>query len=81
MLLFNYKLEMTNYVRKGSVIMLTFLMENIATIIITVVLVAVVALVVRGMIRDRKAGKCCGGCSGCSGSSGCHGHHPVKKPD
>lgn len=61
--------------------MLGFLMENISTIVIAIVLVAVVTLVVRGMIRDKKAGKCCGGCSGCGGSSGCHGHSPVKKPD
>ena len=35
-------------------------------IIVLAVLALVVGLVVRGMIRDKKKGKC-GGCSGCSG--------------
>ena len=39
-------------------------------IIVLAVLALVVGLVVRGMIRDKKKGKC-GGCSGCSGCSGC----------
>ena len=39
-------------------------------LIVLAVLTLVVALVVRGIIRDKKKGKC-GGCSGCSGCSGC----------
>lgn len=64
--------------------MLTFFVENIATIVISVLLIAVVAVVLRGMIRDRKAGKCCGcsgGCAGCHGSSGCHSGGVVKKTE
>ena len=34
--------------------------------IVIAVLVLIVALIIRGMIRDKKKGKCCG-CSGCSG--------------
>ena len=40
-------------------------------IVVLAVLALVVGLVVRGMIRDKKKGKSCGGCSGCSGCSGC----------
>ena len=40
---------------------------TIGDMIVIAVLVLVVALIVRGMIRDRKKGKC----SGCSGCSGC----------
>ena len=40
-------------------------------VIVIAVLVLIVALIVRGMIRDKKKGKCCG-CSGCSGCSGCN---------
>ena len=29
-----------------------------------------ILLIIRGLIRDKKKGKC-GGCSGCSGCSGC----------
>jgi len=36
-------------------------------IVVLAVLALVVGLVVRGMIRDKKKGKSCGGCSGCSG--------------
>lgn len=87
MIIFIYKLEITNCHGKGSTAMLAFLMENIGTIAISILLAAVVAAVVRGMIRDRKAGKGCGGCAGCSGSSGCGGSagcggaHTVNKAD
>ena len=39
-------------------------------IIVLAALAAIVGLIVRGMIRDKKAGKC-SGCSGCSGCTGC----------
>lgn len=42
-------------------------------IIVIAVLVLIVALIVRGMIRDKKKGKCCG-CSGCSGCASCCGN-------
>lgn len=41
-----------------------------STAIIAGVLVLVVALIIRGMIKDKKAGKGCGG--NCSHCSGCH---------
>lgn len=46
--------------------MLTFLINNAGTIVTALVLAAAVFFVVRGMVRDRKAGR--GGCSGCCGT-------------
>lgn len=47
-----------------------------ATIIISIALMAVVALVVRKLYMDKKKGKACsscgGGCSGCPGAGMCH---------
>jgi len=39
-------------------------------IIVISALVLIASLIVRGMIRDKKAGKCCG-CSGCSSCKSC----------
>ena len=41
--------------------------------IVIAALVLIIGLIVRGMIRDKKAGKCsgCSGCSGCTGCAGC----------
>ena len=39
-------------------------------IVVIAVLALIIGLIVRGMIRDRKQGKCCG-CSGCSGCASC----------
>ena len=43
-------------------------------IIVIAVLVLIIGLIIRGMIRDKKAGRC-SGCSGCTGcpSRGCCG--------
>ena len=43
---------------------------TLGDIIVISALVMIVALIVRGMIRDKKQGKC-SGCSGCSGCSSC----------
>ena len=55
--------------------MLTWLASNLINIVIIVLLVLIVGFVIRGMIRDRKAGKssCGGNCSscGCSCSRSC----------
>ena len=42
-------------------------------IIVLAALAVIIGLIVRGMIRDKKAGKCsgCSGCSGCTGCAGC----------
>lgn len=54
--------------------MVTFFLENIGTIIVSLVILAVVAFIVIKMIKDRKKGKSsCGcGCSNCPSSSMCH---------
>lgn len=39
------------------------------TILVLAVLAGAVGLIVRGMLRDKRQGKACGGCSGCAG---CH---------
>lgn len=53
---------------------MTFLINNMGTIITALILIIAVALVIRVMIRDKKAGKGCGGgCSGCAHSCSCHG--------
>ena len=54
--------------------MITWLIENTATIIICAALIAVVAAIIIGMIKNKKNGKSsCGcGCSCCPMSSSCH---------
>ena len=49
-------------------------------IIVIAVLALVVGLVIRGMIRDKKKGKCCGcsSCKGCSMAGSC-GSCPSQK--
>ena len=54
--------------------MLTWIMENMATIIISVVLIIMVAAVITGMAHSKKKGKSsCGcGCAGCAMNGACH---------
>lgn len=54
--------------------MLSWLIENIATIIICVILFAAVVLIIAGMVKNKKTGKSsCGcGCTNCSMSDSCH---------
>ena len=44
-----------------------FITANLGTIIVGVVVLAIVALIVKKMINDKKKGGCatCDGCSGC----------------
>ena len=59
--------------------MLIWLSANLINIVLFAVLVLIVGLLLRGMIRDKKAGKSscgcncasCGACSGCSACAGC----------
>lgn len=55
--------------------MLSWLVDNFATIIISVVLIASVVSIIAGIIKNKKSGKTsCGcGCSGCSLNDSCHG--------
>ncbi len=58
--------------------MLTWLMENMATIIISMVLVLVVAAILVSMVRGKRKGKSsCGcGCAGCAMNGACHPAKP-----
>ncbi|MBR2521302.1 MAG: FeoB-associated Cys-rich membrane protein [Oscillospiraceae bacterium] len=51
--------------------MLSWIQSNFANIIVCAVLAAVTALIVGGMIRNRRNGVSSCGCSGCTGCSGC----------
>ena len=54
--------------------MLQWICENIGTIAVGLVLLAVVILIVRIMMRDKKQGKssCGGNCASCGGGCACH---------
>lgn len=54
--------------------MLTWLSQNIATIIICAVLAVIFGLMLWSLLRDKKKGKssCCGGCAGCAMAGHCH---------
>lgn len=55
--------------------MITFLIENLATILISAVILGVVALIVINLRKNKKNGKAVGcgcGCESCPSSSVCH---------
>ena len=61
--------------------MLSWLQTNIGSIVVVLLLLSVVALIVRRLILDKKAGKhfcggscgsCGGGCQGCPMAGKCH---------
>lgn len=58
----------------GGIQMFAWISENIATIMISVILIAVVAAIITTMIRNKKKGKfSCGcGCGNCPMSGSCH---------
>ena len=53
--------------------MLTWLSANLINIVLIAFIVLIVTLLIRSMLRDRKAGKpsCGGSCPGCSACVGC----------
>ena len=59
--------------------MFAWLSENLINIALIAALALIVGLLIRSMIRDKRAGKSacggscasCGACKGCSGCSGC----------
>ena len=54
--------------------MVTFIPNNIGTIITALVLLAIVTVIIAKVVRDRRKGKCIGcpcGCGGCSDQPGC----------
>ena len=58
--------------------MFTWIMGNMATIIISAVLLLVVAAVIASMVRGKRKGKSsCGcGCAGCAMNGACHPAKP-----
>ena len=54
--------------------MFAWIADNIVTITICIVLIAVIAAFIAGLVKNRKKGKSiCGcGCSGCPMSGSCH---------
>ncbi|MBP3309510.1 MAG: FeoB-associated Cys-rich membrane protein [Ruminococcus sp.] len=54
--------------------MLTWIIENLATIVISAILLAVVMLIIYTMIKDKKSGKstCGHGCQNCAMHGQCH---------
>ena len=56
--------------------MIHFVMENLSTIIISILLLGVVLLIIRKLRNDKKGGKSscgCGcGCGGCASAGMCH---------
>lgn len=57
--------------------MIAWIMNNIATIVVLLIVIAVLALVVAKMIKDKKAGKksCSCGCGGCPMKDSCHSNN------
>ena len=56
--------------------MITWITNNIGTIIVCAVLIAIVAAIIVSMVRKKKAGKSvicsCGNCRNCAMSGTCH---------
>ena len=54
--------------------MVVWLTENAGTIVVSLILVAIVALAIRSIVKDKKSGKSsCGcNCSHCAMSGRCH---------
>ena len=59
--------------------MLSWLSANSINIVLIAVIVLVCFFVIRGMLRDKKAGKssCGGSCAGCAGCGARTGERPV----
>ena len=53
--------------------MIAWLAENLGTILISVALIALIVLIIRSMIRDKKMGKstCGGSCASCKMCAAC----------
>ncbi len=56
---------------------------HVAVVLICAALAAIVVLIIRGLIRDKKKGKstCGANCAHCAMSGSCHGGaHPAESP-
>ena len=59
---------------KESVKMLDWITENLSTIVVSLILMLVVAVIIRKLVRDKKKGKSsCGcNCAQCAMAESCH---------
>ena len=56
--------------------MLDWIAANLATLLICALLIVIVFLIIRYLLRQKKAGKSsCGGCAHCAMHGECHGTH------
>ena len=60
---------------------MSFILENIGTIIVSVILLGVVGLIIYSVLRNKKKGKSsCGcGCSSCAMKGACHSEKTTNK--
>ena len=60
--------------------MLAWLSANVINIVLLLVVAAVVVLMIRSLVRDKKAGKsaCGGNCASCGACGGCAGCKAAK---
>ncbi len=60
--------------------MISWLQANLGSIVVVLVLLVIVALIVRRLVMDRKAGKhiCGGSCGSCGGGCGGCGGCPMQ---
>lgn len=58
--------------------MLTWIFDNISTIVICAILAAVAVLIIAHMIKNKRKGGSCCGCSGCAMRSSCCGEEKRK---
>ena len=63
--------------------MLAWLTSNLINIVLIAAIAGVTILLIRGMIRDKKAGKTscgssCAGCGACSACGQCHGSAQLR---
>ena len=58
--------------------MFAWLAANLINIVLIAVIALIVGLLLRGMVRDKKAGKssCGGSCASCGACGGCGSCHP-----
>lgn len=60
--------------------MIGWLVENLGTIIISLILAGIVAMTIMRLVKDKKQGKssCGGNCAHCGSCSACHQMEHVK---
>ena len=60
---------------------MAWIIENIGSIIVIAVLLAIAALIVWGLVRRKKRGKSSCNCGGCNGNCGCCPMANIRKTE